>query len=182
MSLLRVFDIRLKETPKYMLASGQEEQLVSDLQDLASKYNKQSSLRYEHLLACGTVTGGREGRSFVGAVGEVGSHLRELFATRRIGLSTGLVWFSWTLIDVCINIYYGTLYAYTAEVLPSAHRTKGNGIAVGCNRIMGLLSAIIAQVGDTTTTTPLYIYAAMFIIMAVVSAALPFEPRGTRAS
>lgn len=53
---------------------------------------------------------------------------------------------------------------------------------MGCNRIMGLLSAVIAQVGDTTTTTPLYICAAVFIIMSIVSAALPFEPRGTRAS
>lgn len=26
------------------------------------------------------------------------------------------------------NIYYGTLYAYTPEVLPSAHRGTGNGI------------------------------------------------------
>lgn len=86
------------------------------------------------------------------------------------------------LLAVCINIYYGTLYAYTAEVLPSAHRTTGNGVSVGCNRIMGLLSAVIAQVGDTTTTTPLYICAAVFIIMSIVSAALPFEPRGTRAS
>jgi hypothetical protein len=28
-----------------------------------------------------------------------------------------------------INIYYGTLYAYSPEVLPSAHRATGNGIA-----------------------------------------------------
>jgi len=42
------------------------------------------------------------------------------------------------------NIYYGTLYAYTPEVLPSAHRGTGNGIAIGCNRIMGIVSAIVA--------------------------------------
>lgn len=42
------------------------------------------------------------------------------------------------------NIYYGTLYAYTPEVLPSAHRGTGNGIAIGFNRIMGIMSAVIA--------------------------------------
>ena len=44
-------------------------------------------------------------------------------------------------ISFCLNIYYGTLYAYTPEVLPSAHRATGNGVAVACNRIMGILSA-----------------------------------------
>lgn len=42
------------------------------------------------------------------------------------------------------NIYYGTLYAYTPEVLPSAHRGTGNGISIGLNRIMGIMSAVIA--------------------------------------
>lgn len=35
-----------------------------------------------------------------------------------------------------VNVYYGTLYAYTPEVLPSAHRGTGNGIAIACNRVM----------------------------------------------
>lgn len=46
------------------------------------------------------------------------------------------------------NIYYGTLYAYTPEVLPSAHRGTGNGIAIGLNRIMGIMSAVIATYAD----------------------------------
>ena len=48
-------------------------------------------------------------------------------------------------ISFWLNVYYGTLYAYTPEVLPSAHRTTGNGIAVGCNRIMGIISAVIGK-------------------------------------
>jgi hypothetical protein len=49
------------------------------------------------------------------------------------------------------NIYYGTLYAYTPEVLPSAHRGTGNGIAIGLNRVMGILSAVIATVANVST-------------------------------
>jgi hypothetical protein len=54
------------------------------------------------------------------------------------------------VINFCLNIYYGTLYAYTPEVLPSAHRGTGNGIAIGWNRIMGILSAVIATVSDVS--------------------------------
>ena len=81
-----------------------------------------------------------------------------------------------------LNIYYGTLYAYTPEVLPSAHRATGNGIAVACNRIMGILSAVIATVANTSTSVPIYLCAALFIAMAAVSAAFPFEPFGKRSS
>ena len=41
-------------------------------------------------------------------------------------------------------------YAYTPEVLPSAHRGTGNGIAIGWNRIMGIISAVIATVADVS--------------------------------
>ena len=67
-------------------------------------------------------------------------------------------------------------------MFPSAHRTTGNGIAVGLNRIMGLLSAVIAVTADTATVTPLYISAALFLVMAIISVILPFEPYGHNAS
>jgi len=85
-------------------------------------------------------------------------------------------------IGFCLNIYYGTLYAYTPEVLPSAHRATGNGVAVACNRVMGIMSAVIATYADTTTSVPIYVCAALFIAMAGVSAVFPFEPFGRRSS
>ncbi|RDI87423.1 hypothetical protein Vi05172_g2369 [Venturia inaequalis] len=85
-------------------------------------------------------------------------------------------------ISFCLNIYYGTLYAYTPEVLPSAHRGTGNGIAIGLNRIMGIMSAVIATYADTSTPVPIYICAALYIVMAIVAAVFPFEPYGSRSS
>ncbi|KAK7707114.1 Filamentous Growth Regulator [Diaporthe eres] len=85
-------------------------------------------------------------------------------------------------IGFCLNIYYGTLYAYTPEVLPSAHRATGNGVAVACARVMGILSAVIATFADTSTPVPIYLCAALFIAMAVVSVFFPFEPYGKRSS
>lgn len=86
------------------------------------------------------------------------------------------------IIAFVLNIYYGTLYAYTPEVLPSAHRTTGNGIAVACNRIMGIMSAVVATEANTATEAPLFVCAALFIGMAIVAAVFPFEPYGRRSS
>ncbi|KAJ3528283.1 hypothetical protein NM208_g10271 [Fusarium decemcellulare] len=274
MSILRVAVIELTETPKHLLTAGKDSQLVEELQALAAKYNRPCSLTLSQLELYGSVETEKSKPSFANVTKELGSHLKGLFATRKMALSTSLIWFSWTLIglayplffvflpslissrvpnqdsslnttwrdytitsicgsigpliaaylaevrflgrkhtmgigalitaafffgytavktpaqnlalsssiSICINIYYGTLYAYTAEVLPSAHRTTGNGISVALNRIMGLLSAVIAQVSDTTTVTPLYICAGLFLVLMIVSAILPFEPLGRRAS
>ncbi|KAJ5019821.1 MFS siderochrome iron transporter 1 [Colletotrichum sp. SAR 10_99] len=58
-----------------------------------------------------------------------------------------------------INIYYGTLYAYTVEVFPSAHRATGNGIAVAFNRLMGIVSAFVASSGNTASAVPFHMAA-----------------------
>ncbi|KAI1411214.1 MFS general substrate transporter [Hypoxylon sp. FL1857] len=272
MSIARVTVVRLQETPKYRLGTGEDAELVETLQSIAKKYNRPCSLTFEKLDACGTVkTAHSESRySFQESV----VHLRGLFATKRIGISTVLIWLSWTLIGLayplfyvflnsylasrgaydgvgtfetwrnytltnisgifgpvlaawmcnlrllgrkytmaigalvtmafffaytivstptqdvgfscaiafCINIYYGTLYAYTPEVLPSAHRATGNGIAVGCNRIMGIISAVVASTANTGTVAPIYICAALYLAMAIVSVIFPFEPYGRRSS
>ncbi|KAH6604935.1 hypothetical protein Trco_006642 [Trichoderma cornu-damae] len=86
------------------------------------------------------------------------------------------------LIACFLNIYYGTLYAYTPEVLPSAHRGTGNGVAVAFNRIMGIVSAIVATFANTQTSAPLYICASLFLAAAGISAVFPYEPYGRRSS
>lgn len=85
-------------------------------------------------------------------------------------------------ISFFLNIYYGVLYAYTPEVLPSAHRATGNGVAVACNRMMGIVSAGVATGSNTATSAPIYVCAALFVGMAGVSAVFPFEPFGRRSS
>ena len=83
-------------------------------------------------------------------------------------------------IGFTLNIYYGTLYAHTPEALPSAHRVTGNGIAVACNRIMGILSAVIITVANTETSAPIYVCGALCVAMAAVAICFPFEPYGKR--
>lgn len=113
----------------------------------------------------------------------IGALLTMIFFFAYTGVRTQPqnVGFSCT-IAFCLNIYYGTLYAYTPEVLPSAHRATGNGVAVACNRIMGIMSAVIATVADTTTSVPIYVCAALYAVMAGVAILFPFEPYGKRSS
>jgi len=273
MSILRVTVIRLRETPKYLVGRGEDARLVADFHVMAEKYNRPCSITLSQLEACGTVSSAH-GKSRL-SIEELSIHFRGLFATRRIGFSTILIWFSWTLIGLAyplfyvflssylesrgaefgqlssyitwrnyalvnvagifgpmlaghmanykllgrrytmvigalitmafffaytqitseaqnvgiscaigfaLNIYYGTLYAYTPEVLPSAHRATGNGVAVACNRIMGILSAVIASVAGTGTSVPIFLCAALYAVMAGVAVLFPFEPYGKRSS
>jgi len=71
--------------------------------------------------------------------------------------------------DISDEQHLGTLYAYTPEVLPSAHRATGNGIAIACNRIMGLVSAAVASSANTATSAPIYICAVLYIVMVRLS-------------
>ncbi|KAK3386630.1 major facilitator superfamily domain-containing protein [Podospora didyma] len=272
MSVLRVTVVRLMETPKYLLANGEDAKVVQTLQALAYKYGHRCSLTVEQLEACGVVPGAHSKSPL--SLAETLIHLRGLFSTRKMSISTLMVWLSWAMMGLayplfyvflpsylashganlsvstfdswrnyaltnvssifgpilaawmcnipflgrrytmligalmtaafffaytsvrtgaqdvgfscaiafCLNIYYGTLYAYTPEVLPSAHRATGNGVAVACNRVMGILSAVIATVSDKSTSAPLYLCGALLVAMAGVSAAFPFEPYGRRSS
>ncbi|KAL9564746.1 hypothetical protein ACKAV7_011198 [Fusarium commune] len=243
LSLLRVTVIRLRETPKYLLGVGKEEEVIETFQYLATKYNRTCSLTLQDLAACGTITSAHSKNRF--SISETMIHIRGLFSTKKMTISTASIFLSWTLIGLayplfyvflpsylasrgavfnrskfeiwrnyaltnisgipgpvvagfmcntklgrkytmvigalismafffaytsvktsvqditftcliafCINIYYGTLYAYTPEVLPSAHRATGSAIAVACNRVMGIVSAVVASEANTDTPAP----------------------------
>lgn len=98
LSLLRITIIRLKETPKYLLAEGNDVALVENLQSLAKKYNRPCSLTLEKLEACGKIQGTHGESRF--SFAEFKVHVSGLFATKKIGLSTTLIWLSWTLIGL----------------------------------------------------------------------------------
>ncbi len=86
------------------------------------------------------------------------------------------------VISFTLEIYYGVLYGYTAETLPSAHRATGNGIAVAFCRLAGAMSAVVATYADPSTTAPVFVCAALYGALAVCAFLLPFEPYGKRAA
>lgn len=104
MSLARVTVVRLKETPKYLLGMGEDAKLIEPLQYLSSKYNRPCSLTLEQLEACGVVKGTHSKSRW--SLGESLIHIRGLFETKQMALSTCLVWLSWTLIGLAYPLFY----------------------------------------------------------------------------
>jgi hypothetical protein len=108
--------IRLKETPKFLVGEGRDAECVETLQFIANKYNRPCSLTLERMETCGIVdrVTARGSKSKWG-FGEVGLHLRGLYSTKKIGISTSLIWLSWTLIGLAYPLYNVFLPAYLAS-------------------------------------------------------------------
>jgi hypothetical protein len=105
MSVLRITVIRLQETPKFLVGEGKDAECVAVLQSIASKYNRPCSLTLDKLTACGTLMPNREHGKSKWSFGEIAVHIRGLFATKKIGISTGLIWTSWVLIGLAYPLY-----------------------------------------------------------------------------
>lgn len=113
LSMLRVVVIRFHETPKFLLCQGLDDEVVKLLGDLAHKHNRECTLTVEQLQACGQInsTHATNKASFA----ELAVHIRGLFSTRTMALSTALVWFSWALIGLGYALYYVYLPEYLAS-------------------------------------------------------------------
>jgi hypothetical protein len=105
MSIARVSVVRLHETPKFLLGQGRDADVVAELRGIATKYNRPCSITVEQLEACGTISSSHGKTRF--SIGELLAHLRGLFATRLLGVSTALIWLSWTLIGLAYPLFYG---------------------------------------------------------------------------
>lgn len=73
------------------------------------------------------------------------------FCYTQVRTESQNVGFSCT-VNFCLNIYYGSLYAYSPEVFPSAHRGTGNGVAIAFNRIMGIVSAVVGKAANVCSS------------------------------
>jgi hypothetical protein len=103
-SILRVTIIRLKETPKYLLAKGQDQEVVKTFQEIAAQYNRHCSLTVEQLEACGPIKSTYGNKRY--GVGELLAHFRGLYITRTMGFQTTMLWISWTLIGLAYPLFY----------------------------------------------------------------------------
>ncbi|KAL4915210.1 major facilitator superfamily domain-containing protein [Aspergillus aurantiobrunneus] len=83
-------------------------------------------------------------------------------------------------ITAASNIFYGTIYAYTPEILPSAHRATGYGLCVVVNRFGGIVGVLVGSYANVETTVPLWICAGLYAALVATSLLLPFESRGKR--
>jgi hypothetical protein len=141
MSLLRITVIKLKETPKFLVGEGRDAECVETLLYIATKYNRPCSLTLARMQECGTTTIQREGKSKWG-LGGVWMHIRGLYATRRIGISTTLIWLSWTAIGASYPLFNVFLPDYLSSRgakfgQPSPYITWRNYTLVNLSGIFG---------------------------------------------
>lgn len=91
---------------------------------------------------------------------------------------------------------YGVLYALSPELFPTKSRGTGNAIVATANRIFGIMvrrcrlhqwwpyierlsqAPIIALYADLSTSVPIYVAGALFLVSGLIALLLPFEPRG----
>jgi MFS family permease len=162
MSIARVTIIRLKETPKFLVGEGRDEEVVETLQFIAKKYNRQCSLTIETMQACGvSEVGGRRGSvSAHGkskfSFGEVGTHVKGLFATRKMGLSTSLIWASWVCVARKFALCNGgkegpaNIVRSSSSVSPTLSTTSSSQ---STSALVALNSAV-SQTARSGVTTP----------------------------
>lgn len=113
LSILRVTVVRLEETPKFLVSEGKDEKVVAVLQGIARRYQRPCSLTIDRLTALGqTQTRTNRGSFQILSLPEVAHHLQGLYATRRMALSTTLIWFSWLLIGLAYPLFNVFLPTY----------------------------------------------------------------------
>ncbi|KZT25442.1 MFS general substrate transporter [Neolentinus lepideus HHB14362 ss-1] len=76
------------------------------------------------------------------------------------------------------NIMYGVLYAVSPELFPTKDRGTGNAIVAIANRVFGIMAPIIALYASLTSSVPIWISGALFLVAGLVALLLPFDPRG----
>lgn len=276
-ALLRIFVVRLKETPKFLVSNNRDAEAVETLQQLAAKYNRTCSLTLEQLEDCGEITANEDFRvkaSLFESLRLSSKHIKILFLNRRTTRSTVLLLLSWLLLgiayplytaflpqylasrgvnvsadttygvyrdnvisNVCscfgpvlaggllyfvpwlgrrgvmiigglatmaflfgytqvrsrpqnvalssmvyiaIYIYYGCLYAYTPEVMPSAARATGNALCIACTRFTGVIVPVIAYFAGVTTAVPIWICGAFVGVIGCIAFFFPYEPSKMR--
>uniref|UniRef100_A0A093X7J4 Putative MFS-type transporter PB1E7.08c n=1 Tax=Talaromyces marneffei PM1 TaxID=1077442 RepID=A0A093X7J4_TALMA len=208
LSVIRLFAVRMVQTPKWLTSQNRDEELYLILLNLSEKYKRPFSLTLEKLQSQGrvlhteksvpilemiqtTLSGllgpiiagflverrwfGRRGTLAVGAaittVLQLG-YTQIRTPAQNVGISAA--------ITATSNIYYGTIYAYTPEILPSAHRATGYGLCVVLNRVGGIVGVLVGSYANVETTVPLWICAGLYGTLVFTSLLLPFESRGKR--
>lgn len=131
------------ESPKYLMGKGRDEDAVRVIHEVARRNGKETKLSIEDLRACepaGYVAQTDAAAAVKRRLEKLDlSHVRSLFATRRLGASTGLIMAVWGLIGLAYPLYNA--------FLPYIQATRGVDFGDGSTYITYRNSLIIAVLG-----------------------------------
>lgn len=102
-----------------------------------------------------------------------------LFAYTAANTATGDLAFA-CVTGLLGNFMYAIMYAFTPESFPGPHRGTGSGTAATLLRFGGLCASLIGTYTNFSVV-PVYVSAALWIFVGVVSFGLPFETHGRSA-
>ncbi|KAF4446199.1 MFS transporter, metabolite:H+ symporter [Fusarium austroafricanum] len=143
MFLARFLLFKIYESPKYLMSKGRDEEAVKVIHIVAKKNGKMSTLTIEDLRACepeGYVAQTDTSAALKRYLEKVDlSHIKALFATRKLGLSTGLIMAVWALIGLGYPLYNA--------FIPYIQATKGADFGDGSTYLTYRNSLIIAVLG-----------------------------------
>ncbi|KAL6308279.1 MFS general substrate transporter [Sparassis latifolia] len=145
---LRFFVFHLYESPKYLMGRGHDAEAVEVVQRIAKYNGRTSSLILEMLTEAGETVKepGREAEMDTSARAAVirrmrkfsGSHVKSLFATRKLAYSTSLLIIIWALIGLAFPLYNG----FVTYFLASRDADFGDGSVYITYRNQVILSVI----------------------------------------
>ncbi|CDK25315.1 unnamed protein product [Kuraishia capsulata CBS 1993] len=130
------------------------------------------------IIAAGLIFIPKVGRRGTMAIGGILSMIF-LFCYTTVRTEPQNVAFS-SITYLCIYVYYGCLYAYTPEVMPSAARGTGASVAMVFNRLAGLIVPLIAYYGDTSSSVPIWVCGTFIGVIGLLAITFPFEPTTMR--
>lgn len=114
-SLARVLVFKMEESPKFLISNGKDEEALTSLKNVASKYGRTCSLTIEQLARCGEIVGQveeSEKYSTKEILKSIKYRLKILFQNRLVGTSSCLIFVSWFLIGITYATYSNFIYQY----------------------------------------------------------------------
>lgn len=140
------FAFTIFESPKYLMGKGKDEEAVAVVHEVARRNGKSSTLTVDDLIACeGLAASGSQFETSAAAILKRNlqkvnlTHVRALFATRKLAFSTSMIMLIWALIGLGYPLYNA--------FIPYIQATSGAKFGTGSTYITYRNSLIIAVLG-----------------------------------
>ncbi|RDL40148.1 MFS general substrate transporter [Venustampulla echinocandica] len=141
--IIRFVLFTIHESPKYLMGKGKDEEAVRVVHDVARRNGKTSGLTIEDLRACEPSGVNQQTDSKAAIKRELAkfnlTHVRALFASKRLALSTSLIMVIWAFIGLAYPLYNA--------FLPYIQATRGAKFGDGSTYLTYRNSLIIAVLG-----------------------------------
>ncbi|KAB8303026.1 hypothetical protein EYC80_004480 [Monilinia laxa] len=137
---IRFICFTIFESPKFLMGKGRDEDAVKVVQEVARRNGKQSNLTVTRLQECGTLPHINASASLSRKLHQMDlSHVRALFATKKLAFSTSLIMLVWAFIGLGYPLYNA--------FLPYIQATRGAEFGDGSTYLTYRNSLIISVLG-----------------------------------